>query len=115
MKYYERCKVTVAIPVAGEFDEAVIRQALTEHLPGIEVSFRPVSSTEVLEVGEVFVPPDHPIAGAAEQDPNTKKVDLSRCSHDFRWGERGFKPHQRTEDLTQSAPFLTAVDLHAHI
>ena len=73
MEYYERCKVIVAIPVGDKFDEGVIREGLAERLPGIELSFRPVSSPEVLEVGEIFVPPDHPIAGAAEQDPDTKK------------------------------------------
>jgi hypothetical protein len=77
MKYYERCKVIVAIPVGDKFDEGVIREALAERLPGIDVSFRPVSSTEVLEVGEVFVPPDHPIArsrGARSRHGRTLKL-----------------------------------------
>jgi hypothetical protein len=73
MKYYERCKLTVAIPMASEFDEPAIREAVIQRLPGIEVLFKRDSSTEVLEVTDVFVPPDHVIVGAAEQNPATKE------------------------------------------
>jgi hypothetical protein len=74
MKYYEGCKLTVGVPVTGKFDEATIRKALDEVLPGIEITFRHDSSITVLEAAGAFVPHDHLVAGAQEQDPKTKKT-----------------------------------------
>jgi hypothetical protein len=73
MKYYQGCKLTVDVPVAREFDESAVRYALDEALPGIEVVFRRVPSTDVLEAAEAYVPENHPVAGAEEQDPDTGK------------------------------------------
>jgi hypothetical protein len=72
MKYYENCKLTVNVPSRG-FDEATVRDALIDALPGIEIEFRRVGSSELLEAVEAFVPHDHPVAGADERDPDTKK------------------------------------------
>jgi hypothetical protein len=73
MKYYERCKLTVNVPTTGDFDEAAVRNALLEQLPGIEIEFRRLPSAHILEAAEAFVPNEHPVAGAADQDPETKK------------------------------------------
>jgi hypothetical protein len=73
MKYYERCRLTVDIPETDDFDETVVREALTDSMPGLEIEFRRVPGGKFLEAVEAHVPHDHPIAGAEEQDPKTKK------------------------------------------
>ena len=73
MKYYQDCKLTVDAPASAQLDEAAIRAALDEALPGIEVTFRRVFSADVLEAVSAFVPENHPVAGAEEEDLETKQ------------------------------------------
>ena len=72
MKYYETCKLVVGVPTNRSFDESIIRKDLDDELPGIQVEFRS-SNGAVLEVVNTFVPDNHPVATAAEQNPTTKK------------------------------------------
>lgn len=76
MKYYDRCKLTVKVPESGDFDEAAVRDALSEALPGIEVEFLRSAAAQMLESAEAFVPDSHPLAGMTEQDFQTKKTVL---------------------------------------
>ena len=72
MEYYQGCKLIVDVPTNG-FDEATVRKALTERMPGLDVEFRANQSCDRPTAAEAFVPHASLLAGAAEQDPDTKE------------------------------------------
>jgi hypothetical protein len=68
-KFYEGCELIIDCPTAAKFDELAVRNAIEKILPGISVSFRRQSNTQILEAAEATVPHQHSMAGAAEHDP----------------------------------------------
>lgn len=61
MSYYRGCKLTIEVP--KEYDQAAIKEALVEDLPGIEVRVQ----IPTLRTVEAFVPDNHGMTGMSEQ------------------------------------------------
>jgi hypothetical protein len=64
MSYYKGCELTIEIPETGSYDQAAIKKALTDELPGIEIVVR---TGHALHAANAVVPKEHPLGGASEQ------------------------------------------------
>jgi len=71
--YYQRCKLTIEIPRTGNYDKAAITKALSDKMPGVEITIR--QSSGVPHVVEAFIPDNHPMAGMAEQEVGSTKME----------------------------------------
>jgi|SRR5205807_6418240 len=77
MAYYQGCMITIEVPEG--FDDALLRNALTNKLPGITIEIRRNSQLLRPKVIEAFVPETHGLI----HDETQKDFD----SHE--WHSRG--------------------------
>jgi hypothetical protein len=65
MSCYKGCQLTIEIPKTGNYDQAAIKKALTDELPGIEIT---IQTGPVLHAANAVVPKDHSLAGMSERE-----------------------------------------------
>ena len=71
--YYQGCKITIEIPRTGNYDKAAITKSLADEIPGVEITV--LQPSLVPRVIEAFVPNGHSMAGMAEQQVGSTKME----------------------------------------